>query len=77
MHRWGDVQKYGRGYTMGMSKAETKLVKNISEGTLALAGIGEVAAGATIEVPVDFNNANFEVVTKAPKKETPKDTSND
>jgi hypothetical protein len=52
----------------------TKIVKNISDTGLAIVGIGYVKSGETIEVPEDFNNANFEEVVKSePKKETKKE----
>lgn len=39
-----------------------KKVKNISDQLLSIPDVGVVEAGATITVPVDFNNPNFEVV---------------
>lgn len=48
----------------------TKVVRNISENELVIPNIGVVKAGDTIEVPADFNNANFVEVKKEPKTET-------
>lgn len=43
---------------------DTKRVKNVSGVTQSIIGVGTVAAGEVIEVPADFNNANFEEVEK-------------
>lgn len=40
----------------------SKTVKNISDQTLSIIGVGEVEAGKTVTVADDFNNPNFEVV---------------
>lgn len=53
-----------------------KIVKNISETDQALVDIGIVKVGETIEVDIDFNNANFEETKKEvekPKKEIKKE----
>lgn len=47
----------------------TKTVRNVSGETLTVPDIGVVEAGATIAVPADFHNANFETVLE---KEAPK-----
>lgn len=52
----------------------TKIVKNISEQTLSIPNVGRVEAGKQIEVPDDFNNPNFENVSRETK---PEETSED
>jgi len=46
----------------------SKQVKNISGQTLSVVDIGFVESGETIKVPDDFNNANFEVVSKSQER---------
>lgn len=41
-----------------------KKVRNISDITLSIEGVGSVEAGAVIEVPCTFHNANFVEVDK-------------
>lgn len=41
---------------------KTKLVKNVSDQTLIVMGIGSVKPLAEVVVPEDFNNGNFEEV---------------
>lgn len=48
----------------------TKVVRNISESELTIPDVGVVKPGQTITVPVDFNNANFEVVKSESKKDS-------
>ncbi len=62
-----------RGYTIGMTNGEKKLVKNVSGVTLEVIGFGIVEADSEIEVPLDFNNSNFAEVkataTSKPKQD--------
>lgn len=58
---------------------DTKHVRNVSGITQEVIGVGIVEADATIEVPADFNNANFEdakAATPKPKKDE-KETKED
>lgn len=59
---------------MPMAAQATKHVKNVSDVALDIPNIGRVEPNGTIEVPVDFHNANFEEVKKVEKKETKEST---
>lgn len=47
---------------------DTKQMKNISDSPLAIVGVGVVESGGIVEVPNDFNNANFSVVSKSEER---------
>jgi len=47
---------------------QNKVVKNITEQDLTIPDVGVVKSGETVEVPVDFNNPNFETVSEAKKE---------
>lgn len=53
---------------------ETKTVKNISNNDLDIVDIGRCKVGQTIEVPLDFNNVNFEEVKKEKVETTDEQT---
>jgi hypothetical protein len=46
----------------------TAKFKNITDEALTVIGIGIVEAGATVEMPEDFHNANFQRITKEVKE---------
>ncbi len=48
----------------------SKTVKNISDGKITVVDVGTVEAGKTIKVPDDFDNANFEEVSKSQERRT-------
>lgn len=56
---------------------DKKIVKNISDQTLAIPSVGVVMAGEDIEVDIDFHNANFEEIKSAKKPETKKEKDED
>lgn len=47
-----------------------KQAKNISGQTLSVIGVGVVKADEVVEVPDDFNNPNFEIVSNGSKPDT-------
>lgn len=55
-----------------MDTKETKHVQNISGKTLEVVGFGLVEHETVIEVPVDFNNANFETLPVISREEAKK-----
>ena len=46
----------------------TAKFKNITEESLTVIGVGIVEAGAIVELPEDFHNANFQRITKEVKE---------
>jgi len=51
----------------------TAKFKNITDQTLTVIGVGIVEPGETVEAPEDFNNANFQRVTKTKEIKEVKD----
>ncbi len=62
-----------KGYTITeMETPKTKHVLNVSDTAQVVVGFGRVEPEAVIEVPLDFNNANFETLPVISREEAKK-----
>lgn len=50
--------------------------KNISDNDLSIENVGIVKSGEVVELPDDFNNANFKVVINSKSEKSEQDKTN-